>query len=50
MVESVVSSLLDIVVDEIERHEERIEYLRQVKEKLEKLIFDEGNGDDAGQV
>jgi len=34
----IVSTLLDIVIDEIERHRERIEYLQQVKERLERLI------------
>jgi len=33
-----ISGLLDVVIDEIERHKERIEYLRQVKERLERLI------------
>jgi hypothetical protein len=40
----IVSSMLDVVIDEIERHRERIEYLQQVKERLERLI-PEGDDD-----
>jgi hypothetical protein len=34
----ILSGLLDVVLDEIARHQERIEYLQKVKAKLEAMI------------
>lgn len=36
--QGIISDLLDVVLDEIARHEERVEHLQQVKAKLERLI------------
>ena len=36
--QKMISDLLDVVLDELARHEERIGYLQRMKAKLEKLI------------
>lgn len=43
----IISGLLDVVLDEIERHQERVAHLQKIKERLERLILvEETEGDD----